>query len=208
MRFLRINILASAIKTVVIASAISTIAMLSGCGENRNKAPLESAIIQLDSMLVVVNGFQLDSIMSVRERLDNAKNDVRWLGLDSNITFIRSDAPVIGDLSKASRFLKDAPSRILGLKNQCDESLAQIKGLISIIDLGANSDANGDKIDSDYISLNTSIELGIVSDLDSVFRETSRYIRLGLETDAASWGKVDSLLRAKKSEWAHNIAGE
>ena len=205
MRFLRINILATAIKTVVIASTIS---MLSGCGENINKDPLESAIIQLDSMLVVVKGFPLDSIMSVRERLDNAKNDVRWLGLDSNITFIRSDAPIIGELSKASRFLKDAPSRILGLKNQCDESLIQIDGLISIIDLGANSDAHGDKIDSDYISLNTSIELGIVSDLDSVFRETSRYIRLGLETDSTSWGKVDSLLRAKKSEWAHNIAGE
>jgi len=199
MRFIHLNI---------IALAIATTTFLGSCGEKMDKAPLEAAIIQLDSILIVVNSFPLDSILSVRERLDNAKNDVRWLGLDSNITFVRSDAPIIGELSKASRYLKDAPVRIKGLINQCGKSLIQIEGLISVIDFGANIDALGDKIDSDYISFNCSIELATVMDLDSMFSETERYVRLGLETDAACWNEVDSLLRAKKSEWAHIIAGE
>ena len=199
MKFLNLNI---------IAVAITATTLLASCGENIDKTPLEEAIIQLDSILVVVNGFPIDSILAVRERLDIAKNDVRWLGLDSNITFIRSDAPIIADLSKASRFLKDAPSRIQGLINQCGKSLNQIEGLISVIDMGANIDALGDVVDSDYIALNSSIELAIVIDLDSVFHETKRYIRLGLETDDACWNEVDSLIRAKKSEWAHIIAGE
>ena len=123
MKFLNLNIIAIAIT------------LLASCGEKIDKTPLESAVIQLDSILVVVNGFPLDSILAVRERLDIAKNDVRWLGLDSNITFIRSDAPIIAELSKASRFLKDAPSRIQGLINQCGKSLNQIEGLISVTEL-------------------------------------------------------------------------
>ena len=50
--------------------------------------------------------FPADSIISVRERLNKAKDDVRWLGIEASVEFVRTDAPIIGKLSEASRYLK------------------------------------------------------------------------------------------------------
>ena len=189
-----------------IALVFCSIAMLTSCSENPNKSALNTALDSAESILVKVEAIPTDSVISVRTRLSKAKEEVRWLGSEEYVNFVRDDAPIINELSKASRYLKDAPSRILGLKNESVRCLDQISGLIDVIDSHASIDSNGDTITDAYITENTLREIEAVEELVAAYIETDRLIGLGLKTDAAAWPSIDSLLLEKKADWAKGVA--
>jgi|TARA_B110000444_G_scaffold240190_1_gene255330 hypothetical protein len=186
--------------------SIGLLFSLSGCIEDNNIQSLNSTYSKLERLELWAQKAPLDSINSVRDRLKGAKEDLIWLGADSNVVFIKSDALVIEELSKASRYLKDAPSRFIGVFNEITRCKSQISGLIGLIKSGAEIDALGDSIDNTYIKHNTLIEIEAVIKLEKVLTETLKLSRLGLESDSASWSDIDSLLLVKRGQWAQGIA--
>ena len=157
------------------------ICFLSGCSDHNTKLSLHAALTELDDLEELVSEAPLDSINSVRDRLLEVKKDLVWLGSDSNVVFVRSDALVIEELSKANRYLKDSPSRFAGIFQEIERCKTQVSGLIDVIESGAELDALGDSIDDIYIKRNVEIELNAVLKLEDVVMETLRLARLGLE---------------------------
>ena len=164
--------------------------------------------MRVDSVQAVVTELPLDSIETVRGILKEAKDDILWMGADTTIQFVREDAMIINDVSKASRWLKDALSRITGMAKEADRCRSQINGLISVIESEATIDAQGDTIDADYIAENVKREIEAVEKLVNYLNESEKYINLGLECQKNSWDAIDSLLGAKRAMWARAIAGE
>lgn len=191
----------------IIAVGISFF-FLTACNENGDVVEINSALDRVALVQTAVSAFPLDSIGVVRTRLTEAKDDIKWLALDSNVVFVKSDAKAVGDLALASRYLKDTPGRISGLVNEIGRCKTQLTGLKELIELSATLDAKGDTIDDVYLKKNLDIEIEAVNNLESALFETSRLIRLGLETDSASWASIDSLITEKKGLWARGIAGE
>lgn len=190
-------------------TALTSIVLLVGCVvENPNKVLLEKALMDADSISLLISGFPADSIFSVRERLNAAKEEVQWLGAEVEVEFVRADAPIIGKLSTASRYLKDAPQRLGGLKKESERCIHQIDGLIEILVSGATNDAEGDTINDAYITENSSREIEAVKLLEDAYAETERLFRLGLEADAEHWASIDSLITEKIGVWARSIAEE
>ncbi|MBM71188.1 MAG: hypothetical protein CL847_00190 [Crocinitomicaceae bacterium] len=190
-------------------TALTSIVVLVGCVvENPNKLILEKALVDADSISLLISEFPADSIFSVRERLNAAKDEVQWLGAEVDVEFVRADAPIIGKLSTASRYLKDAPQRLSGLKKESERCIYQINGLIEIIVSGATNDSKGDTINDAYITENTSREIEAVKLLEEAYTETERLFRLGLKADAEHWASIDSLITDKRGEWARSIAEE
>lgn len=190
-------------------TALTSIVVLVGCiVENPNKLILEKALLDVDSISLLISEFPADSIFSVRERLNAAKDEVQWLGAEVDVEFVRADAPIIGKLSTASRYLKDAPQRLSGLKKESERCIYQINGLIEIIVSGATNDSKGDTINDAYITENTSREIEAVKLLEEAYTETERLFRLGLKADAEHWTSIDSLITDKRGEWARSIAEE
>ena len=177
-----------------------------GCGENETQIALNNALEKVEMLAVKVEQIPMDSVASVRDRLSGAKDDIRWLGLDSNVVFVRADAKAVEKLSEASRFLKDAPSRYNGLINEIGRCRTQLNGLREVLESGANLDSLGDTINDEYINRNARFEVEAVTKLEAVVVETLRLIRLGLETDSAGWGTIDSLIVAKRGEWARGVS--
>ena len=187
-------------------AALTSIVLLVGClVENPNKVLLKKALLNADSITFLISEFPADSIFSVRERLNAAKDEVQWLGAEVEVEFVRADAPIIGKLSTASRYLKDAPQRLGGLKKESERCISQINGLIEIIVSGATNDAKGDTINDAYITENSSREIEAVKLLEEAYTETERLFRLGLEADAEHWASIDSLITEKKGVWARSI---
>ena len=186
--------------------ASSLVLIQFGCGENETQTALNNALEKVEILAEKVEQIPMDSVASVRDRLSRAKDDIRWLGLDSNVVFVRSDAEAVEKLSKASRFLKDAPSRYNGLINEIGRCRTQLYGLREVLESGANIDSLGDTINDEYINLNARFEVEAVAKLEALVVETLRLIRLGLETDSAGWGTIDSLIVAKRGEWARGVS--
>jgi hypothetical protein len=182
------------------------ICFLSGCSDHNTKLSLHAALTELDDLEELVSEAPLDSINSVRDRLLEVKKDLVWLGSDSNVVFVRSDALVIEELSKANRYLKDSPSRFAGIFQEIERCKTQVSGLVDVIESSAELDALGDSIDDIYIKRNVEIELNAVLKLEDVVMETLRLARLGLETDFSSREAIDSLLEVKRSQWARGVA--
>ena len=187
--------------------ASSLVLIQFGCGENKTQIELNKALEVVETISEKLDEFPMDSIANVQDRLSAAKDDIRWLGIDSNVVFVRADVKVIEGLSKASRFLKDASSRYKGLMNETNRCQKQLYSLREVIQSGANRDALGDTIDDEYIVKNARFEIEAVATLGELVDESIRLIRLGLEADSAGWGAIDSLLVAKKGEWARGISG-
>lgn len=188
---------------------IITLFLLVGCvSENPNKQPLQAALSNAKDIQQSIESFDMDSIISVRERLNTAKEDVRWLGVEASVEFVRSDASIIGKLSEASRYLKDAPQRFNSLTKESSRCISQIEGLLNVIDSGATIDAKGDTITQEYINENASREIKAVEKLQEVYDLSEHYFNLGLETDIKNWPSIDSLITAKKGVWARSIAEE
>ena len=186
--------------------ASSLVLIQVGCGENKTQVELLRALDNVERISKKLDQIPMDSIANVKDRLSSAKDDIRWLGIDSNVVFLKADVKVIEGLSKASRFLKDAPSRYIGLMNEIDRCKKQLYSLREVIEEGANRDALGDTIDDDYIKTNARFEVEAVATLEGLVDETIRLIRLGLEADSAGWEAIDSLLMAKKGEWARGVS--
>jgi hypothetical protein len=186
--------------------AVSLICFVSGCNYDKTKLSLNAAVTELKNMQERVSKVPVDSIYSVRERLFEAKKDLVWLGSDSNVVFVKSDAVVVEELSKATRYLKDAPNRFSEIFQEIERCKTQVTGLINVIESGAKFDALGDSIDGLYIKSNAEIELKSVLKLEDIITETLRLARLGLETDSSSWEAIDSLLEIKRGQWARGIA--
>jgi hypothetical protein len=186
--------------------ASSLVLIQFGCGENETQTALNNALEKVEILAEKVEQIPMDSVASVRGRLSRAKDDIRWLGLDSNVVFVRSDAEAVEKLSQASRFLKDAPSRYNGLINEIGRCRTQLYGLREVLESGANIDSLGDTINDEYINLNARFEVEAVAKLEALVVETLRLIRLGLETDSAGWGNIDSLIVAKRGEWARGVS--
>ena len=178
----------------------------SGCSDHKTELSLHAAFTELENLEELVREAPLDSINSVRDWLLEAKKDLVWLGSDSNVVFVRSDAMVIEELSKANRYLKDSPNRFAGIFQEIERCKTQVTGLIDVIESGAELDALGDSIDDIYIKRNVEIELDAVLKLEDVVTETLRLARLGLETDFSSREAIDSLLEVKRGQWARGIA--
>ena len=187
--------------------ASSLVLIQFGCGENKTQIELKKALEVVETISEKLDEFPMDSIANVQDRLSAAKDDIRWLGIDSNVVFVRADVKVIEGLSKASRFLKDASSRYKGLINETDRCEKQLYSLVQVIESGANRDALGDTIDDEYIMKNARFEIEAVATLGKLVDESIRLIRLGLEADSAGWESIDSLLVAKKGEWARGVSG-
>ena len=183
--------------------------LLVGCvDENPNKQLLQAALSNAKDGQKSVEAFDMDSIISVRERLNAAKEDVRWLGVEASVEFVRSDAPIIGKLSEASRYLKDAPQRFNSLTKESSRCISQIEGLLNVIESGATIDAKGDTITQEYINENASREIKAVENLQEVYDLSKHYFSFGLETDVKNWPLIDSLITSKKGVWARSIAEE
>ncbi|PCJ81701.1 MAG: hypothetical protein COA49_04110 [Bacteroidetes bacterium] len=191
---------------LTILSISLSLLILSGCGDSESVLEINRAIDKVHLAQTSVSAFPTDSINSVRARLSQAKEEFKWLALDSNVVFVQSDAKIVGDLALASRYLKDVPSRISGLKNEIERCRSQLKGLREVIELEITIDANGDTINAKYLNENLQIELDAVKNLDLVLLETSRLIRLGLSTDSSSWDAIDSLITVKKGMWARGVS--
>ncbi|MBT5148133.1 MAG: hypothetical protein HOM41_06185, partial [Flavobacteriales bacterium] len=181
------------------------ICFLSGCSDHKTKLSLHAALTELEDLEELVRKAPLDSINSVRDRLLEMKKDLVWLGSDSNVVFVRSDALVIEELSKANRYLKDSPNRFAGIFKEIERCKTQVSGLVDVIESGAKLDALGDSIDDVYIKRNAEIELKAVLKLEDVIRETLRLARLGLEADFSSREAIDSLLEVKRGQWARGV---
>jgi len=182
------------------------ICFLSGCSDHKTKLSLHAALTELKDLEGLVREAPLDSINSVRDRLLEVKKDLVWLGSDSNVVFVRSDALVIEELSKANRYLKDSPIRFAGIFQEIERCKTQVSGLVDVIESGAELDALGDSIDDIYIKRNVEIELEAVLKLEGVVTETLRLARLGLETNFSSREAIDSLLEVKRGQWARGVA--
>ena len=191
----------------LVCVASSLVLIQFGCGENKTQIELKMALEVVETISEKLDEFPMDSIANVQDRLSAAKDDIRWLGIDSNVVFVRADVKVIEGLSKASRFLKDASSRYKGLMNETNRCQKQLYSLREVIQSGANRDALGDTIDDEYIVKNARFEIEAVATLGELVDESIRLIRLGLEADSAGWGAIDSLLVAKKGEWARGVSG-
>ena len=192
------------LQLLVLYSGLSC--FLSGCSDHKTELSLHAAFTELESLEELVREAPLDSINSVRDWLLEAKKDLVWLGSDSNVVFVRSDAMVIEELSKANRYLKDSPNRFAGIFQEIERCKTQVTGLIDVIESGAELDALGDSIDDIYIKRNVEIELDAVLKLEGIVTETLRLARLGLETDFSSREAIDSLLEVKRGQWARGIA--
>ena len=185
--------------------SVGLICFLSGCSDHKTKLSLHAALTELEDLEELVRKAPLDSINSVRDRLLEMKKDLVWLGSDSNVVFVRSDALVIEELSKANRYLKDSPNRFAGIFKEIERCKTQVSGLVDVIESGAKLDALGDSIDDVYIKRNAEIELKAVLKLEDVIRETLRLARLGLEADISSREAIDSLLEVKRGQWARGV---
>jgi|TARA_B110000196_G_scaffold54137_1_gene44761 hypothetical protein len=192
------------LQLLVLYSGLSC--FLSGCSDHKTELSLHAAFTELESLEELVREAPLDSINSVRDWLLEAKKDLVWLGSDSNVVFVRSDAMVIEELSKGIRYLKDSPNRFAGIFQEIERCKTQVTGLIDVIESSAELDALGDSIDDIYIKRNVEIELDAVLKLEGIVTETLRLARLGLETDFSSREAIDSLLEVKRGQWARGIA--
>ena len=182
------------------------ICFLSGCSDHKTELSLHAAFTELENLEELVREAPLDSINSVRDWLLEAKKDLVWLGSDTNVVFVRTDAIVIEELSKATRYLKDSPNRFAVIFQEIERCKTQVSGLIDVIESGAELDALGDSINDLYIKRNVQIELDAVLKLEDVVTETLRLARLGLETDLSSREAIDSLLEVKRGQWARGVA--
>ena len=95
--------------------AVGLMGLLSGCSPDKTKGSLQTAFDELQEMNGRLSDVPLDSINAVRNRLLEAKQELIWLGADSNVVFVKLDAVVIEELSKANRYLKDSPNRFAGI---------------------------------------------------------------------------------------------
>ena len=150
--------------------------------------------------------WHVDSVAACRERVAMRFKDLDWLVADTTLTFTVDDGQLIGDWARVRRYLKDGPTRLTMLKKQGTLCLDQMGNLSDAIQQGATEDANGTPMDEAYFERESSREIGIADQWRLAVDETARLLDLGMALEGESRMAIDSLIRAKRAEWAQTIA--
>ncbi|MGB1363791.1 MAG: hypothetical protein ACPG56_04110 [Flavobacteriales bacterium] len=171
-------------------------------------APLRAAAAQVDEGMAQVGAWNVDTLAAIRTRVDERVRDLTWLMADSTLTFSVEDGQLIGDWARVKRHLKDAPQRIQALNEQGTLCNTQLANLIGAIRNGAEVDANGVAMDEVYFQRQAQNELNAVAKWLAFVEDTRRLIDAGMDLEAVTRAPMDSLLQAKRAEWAQQIAAE
>ena len=131
-----------------------------------------------------------------------------WLMADSTLTFSVADGQLIGDWARVKRHLKDAPQRVNALNAQGALCISQLSHLLGAIRSGADVDANGVVMDNEYFQRQAQNELNAVATWLAFVEDTQRLVAAGIELETDTRAQMDSLLQAKRSEWAQHIVAE
>ena len=150
--------------------------------------------------------WDVDSVAACRERVAMRFKDLDWLMADTTLTFTVDDGQLIGDWARVRRYLKDGPTRLTMLKKQGALCLAQMGNLSDAIQQGATEDANGTPMNEAYFERESSREIGIADQWRLAVDETVRLFDLGMDLEGESRMSIDSLILAKRAEWAQTIA--
>lgn len=167
---------------------------------------LRSAERDVHAGMSILSAWNVDSVAAARERVAMRFQDLDWLVADSSLVYTVEDGQLIGDWARVKRFLKDGPTRLTTLDTQGELCLSQLENLMQAIRGGATEDANGTPMDEAYFERESSREIGIADQWRLAVDETARLFDLGMGLEGESLMSIDSLIRAKRAEWAHTIA--
>jgi hypothetical protein len=181
-----------------------------GCSQpgDTHLAELRKAQERVELGLETLGTWEPDSVAAARSRVAERFKDLDWLTADTALSFAVKDGQRIGDWTRVKRFLKDGPERLSALVHEGEVCLTQLEGLESAIRAGATEDANGTPMDEAYFQREAARELGLVGQWEAAVAETERLLSSGLELEESTRAPLDSLIRAKRAEWARRIAQE
>ena len=174
--------------------------------ENKHIAPLMESQQKVSRGIAELAVWHVDSVQAAKARIEERFDDLDWLMPQESLTKSPQDGPIIGDWSRAKRFLKDGPDRLVKLKIEGQLCLDQIDHLMTDIRSNVERDLEGTPIDEAYLKQATSKEIHAANQFELAAQETSRLVRLGLELEQQARPSIDSLIRAKRAEWAQQIA--
>lgn len=179
-----------------------------GCTQpgNLHLAALGEAEERVEAGMDFLEQWDVDSVAACRERVAMRFKDLDWLMADTTLTFTVDDGQLIGDWARVRRYLKDGPTRLTMLKKQGALCLAQMGNLSDAIQQGATEDANGTPMNEAYFERESSREIGIADQWRLAVDETVRLFDLGMDLEGESRMSIDSLILAKRAEWAQTIA--
>ena len=183
---------------------------LSNCGGpgQSHLTPLRDAAAQVENGMAQVEAWNVDTLEAVRARVNERVGDLTWLMADSTLTFSVADGQLIGDWARVKRHLKDAPQRVNALNAQGALCTSQLSNLLGAIRSGADVDANGVTMDDAYFQRQAQNELNAVATWLAFVEDTRRLIAAGIDLENVTRAPMDSLLQAKRSEWAQHIVAE
>ena len=103
-----------------------------GCEQSENKhiEPLMESQQKVSRGIAELAVCHVDSVQAAKARIEERFDDLDWLMAQESLTKSPQDGPIIGDWSRAKRFLKDGPDRLVKLKIE-GQLCASIKSTIS-----------------------------------------------------------------------------
>lgn len=194
--------------TLVSPLAFCVMGFWMGCTQpgDVHLAALGEAEERVEAGMDFLEQWDVDSVAACRERVAMRFKDLDWLMADTTLTFTVDDGQLIGDWARVRRYLKDGPTRLTMLKKQGALCLAQMGNLSDAIQQGATEDANGTPMNEAYFERESSREIGIADQWRLAVDETVRLFDLGMDLEGESRMSIDSLILAKRAEWAQAIA--
>ena len=183
--------------------------LLASCSQpgDHNLNDLDKARVDVKEAMQVVAEWNMDSVDAAKGRVAMRFKDLDWLMADTTMTFGVDDAQLIGHWERVRRFFKKTPAELSLLEEQGELCLSQLNGLSKAIRAGATVDANGTPMDASYFDKETKRELQAALRWTTAVGDIDRLFGLGLELEAQKRAAVDSLILAKRAEWAQSIAG-
>jgi len=194
--------------TLVSPLAFCVMGFWMGCTQpgDVHLAALGEAEERVEAGIDFLEQWDVDSVAACRERVAMRFKDLDWLMADTTLTFTVDDGQLIGDWARVRRYLKDGPTRLTMLKKQGALCLAQMGNLSDAIQQGATEDANGTPMNEAYFERESSREIEIADQWRLAVDETVRLFDLGMDLEGESRMSIDSLILAKRAEWAQTIA--
>lgn len=187
---------------------LCVLGLWTGCAQqgDGHLASLGEAEDRVERGMNILEQWPVDSVAACRERVATRFKDLDWLSADTTLTFTVDDGQLIGDWARVRRYLKDGPTRLTMLKKQGTICLDQMGNLSNAIRQGATEDANGTSMDEAYFERESSREIDIADQWCAAVDETARLLNLGIDLEGETRLSIDSLIRAKRAEWAQTIA--
>jgi len=179
-----------------------------GCAKpgDEHLGPLNDAHRAVREGMTVLASWNVYSVKAARGRVGDRLKDLDWLVADTTLTFAVEDGQLIGDWNRVKRFLKDGPERLTALAKEGEVCLAQLDNLAGAIQSEATVDSEGTPMDEAYFGKASARELELVAKWEAAVAETERLVSSGLELEGQTRASLDSLIRAKRAEWAQQIA--